>query len=401
MAKSTFYRNGRFTRRTLPNGQMRSDLVMEKLPLQTFDGGVRKHQQFRDDFLSLMEPQGHLGPSQKLLHLLEHLQGRPRSMAEGCGICDEAYWNVLDMLEDHIGDNTVIQNVLVQDFIDIEPPTELRTDLEKFLQEATTIKKRLKRSGIDLDVDRTCHSVLMGHLAVSLRTKLVQSNGCRGAKKTSCILDGLRQYLGDIKEAEEHALPLRKPCEPAEDPTVFITNPGTKLPVRISLHPAVNEVDKSSDEHLKEIRACHLCNMETHVAVNCLIYPTIQKRLRRVLKLQICLLCLRGGHQAKSCPKRKKATLQDLRSRSAPPDRLQRCIRLQTQQGSSSQPDAHNHGTKWRSRKFYTKAVIPEEIRRPGTHEFCENRYIASGYAEKLKHQRTKRHNPPDDHLFR
>ncbi|KAH7676047.1 Pao retrotransposon peptidase family protein-like protein [Aphelenchoides avenae] len=221
MAKSTFYRNGRFTRRTLPNGQMRSDLVMEKLPLRPFDGDVRTYQQFRDDFLSLMEPQAHLGPSQKLQHLLEHLQGRPRSMAEGYGICDEAYWNVLDMLEDHFGDNVVIQNVLAQDLVDIQPPTELRTDLEKFLREATTTKKRLKRSGIDIDEDHTYHSVLMGHLPVQLRIMLIQSYGCRGAKKISCVLDGLRQYLSDIKEAEEHALPLRKPCEPAEDPTVL------------------------------------------------------------------------------------------------------------------------------------------------------------------------------------
>ncbi|KAH7673197.1 Zinc knuckle family protein [Aphelenchoides avenae] len=391
-AKSTFYRNGRFTRRTLPNGQLRSDLVMEKLPLRPFDGDVRKYHQFRDDFLSLMEPQAHLGPSQKLQHLLEHLQGRPRSMAEGYGICEEAYWNVLDMLEDHFGDNTVIQNVLVQDFVDIQPPTELRMDLEKFLQEATTIQKRLKRSGIDLDEDRTYNLVLMGHLPVQLRIKLIQSYGCRGAKKISCVLDGLRQYLSDIKEAEEHALPLRKPCEPAEDPTVLQQHqPGNEATgahlasceerqqdtpsevdvdsVTQSVQPAVNEMDKSSDDRLKEIRACQLCNMESHVAANCLIYPTIQKRLRRVLKLQICLLCLRGGHQAKSCPKRKK----------------QPC-KICGHGQHHRIPDAHNPGTKWRFQKFYPKAVIPEEIRRPGTHESCESRYSASGYAEKLEH---------------
>ncbi|KAH7696367.1 Zinc knuckle family protein, partial [Aphelenchoides avenae] len=330
ISKSTFYRNGRFTRHTLPIEAIRTEHGMEKLPMRPFGGDIREYHQFRDSFLNGIESQPHLRPFQKLQHLHELLEETPRSCAEGYGICDVAYWEVLNMLEAHYGDNTIIQNTLRQDFVDMPPPTERPADLSKFLEEAVTLIGRLKRTGLDVDKNELYCSLLVGHLPVPTRLKLIQSYGCRRATKVSCVLDGLRQYLSDIKEAEERALTLRKPCKPAEDPPEPNHHqsgheesgaPHTLCERRQQDAPSdadidsvtqpteteVNTVDNSSDDRLKERRTCPLCGL-LHLAANCFMYPTIQKRLRRVLKLKICLLCLREGHKADVCPRRKKST---------------------------------------------------------------------------------------------
>ena len=54
MAKSAFYRNSQFTRRTFPNGWKPEPIVMDKLPLEAFNGDVRHYHQFRDDFVHLI-----------------------------------------------------------------------------------------------------------------------------------------------------------------------------------------------------------------------------------------------------------------------------------------------------------------------------------------------------------
>ncbi|KAH7671517.1 Zinc knuckle family protein, partial [Aphelenchoides avenae] len=329
IAKSAFYRKSRFTRRIVPSGAKCEPLVMEKLPLRTFDGDVREYNEFRDDFINLIELQPHLSPQQKLQHLLAHLAGEPRAAAEGFELVPENYCVVLDLLEASYGDEGVIRNTLMRDFGYIPQPTEQPAELEKFVQNATTVTRRLKRCDIDVDDTDTFYSLLMGHLPVPIRLKLIQSYGCRGTKKVSCVLDGLRQYLSDIKEAEKYALSLR-PTEPAEDPAVLRQHPpghGEPGPPStpcerpqqdtppeaddvIITEPAetsASAVNNSCNDHLQERRTCPLCSL-VHQAANCFMYPTIQKRLRRVLKLKICLLCLRGGHRAEVCPKRKKNT---------------------------------------------------------------------------------------------
>ncbi|KAH7717938.1 Zinc knuckle family protein [Aphelenchoides avenae] len=293
MAKSAFYRNSRFTCRNLPNGVKWEPLVMEKLPLRTFDGDVREYNEFRDDFVNLIELQTHLSPQQKLQHLLDHLAGEPRAAAEGFGLSQESYCDVLDWLEGRYGDKGVIRNTLMQDFAHIPQPTEEPVDLKKFLQNADTVIRRLRRCGIDVDDKEIYHSLLMGHLPLSLRLKLIQGNGCRGTKKVSNVLDGLRQYLSDIKEAEEH-----QQDTPQEVDDASVTE---------SAETSASTVQVSSDDRLKERRTCPLCG-DLHQAANCTSYPTIQKRLRRVLKLKICLLCLREGHLASVCPRRTKSS---------------------------------------------------------------------------------------------
>ncbi|KAH7725565.1 Protein CDH-12 [Aphelenchoides avenae] len=326
MAKSAFYRNATFTRR--PGAY--ANLVLEELQLRNFDGDIREYNEFRDNFLTLVGSDTSLAPTQKLQHLLKHLEGTPHSRAEGYGLCDVAYWEVLDMLECSYGDQQIIRNTLLQDFVDIPPPADRREDLTRFHDEATKVAKRLKRVDIDVDKDSNLYPHLMGLLPLPLRFKLIQGYGCRGANKCSCLLDSLHQYISDTKEAEEYVLFLRRPSKPAEDPPALnhrqfgqeesspppTTSEGCQQvtpseadvdSVTHSVESTVNVVDKnSSNDHLKERRTCPLCGIVTHFAANCFMYPTIQKRLRRVLKLKICLLCLRGGHRAEVCPKRKK-----------------------------------------------------------------------------------------------
>ncbi|KAH7721642.1 Zinc knuckle family protein [Aphelenchoides avenae] len=58
-----------------------------------------------------------------------------------------------------------------------------------------------------------------------------------------------------------------------------------------------------ADEHLQGRRTCPLCGL-LHPATDCTVYVTTKMRLRRVQRLKLCILCLREGLPAASCPRR-------------------------------------------------------------------------------------------------
>ncbi|KAH7693220.1 hypothetical protein AAVH_39746 [Aphelenchoides avenae] len=98
-AKTAFYRNSRFVRRTYPDGALPPSMVLKTFPLEVFEGDVRSYPEFRENFLELIESQAHFSPQQKLQHLVNHLKGAPLHMAKGFGFSDGSYCEVIELLE--------------------------------------------------------------------------------------------------------------------------------------------------------------------------------------------------------------------------------------------------------------------------------------------------------------
>ncbi|KAH7713898.1 Zinc knuckle family protein [Aphelenchoides avenae] len=327
---SAFYRKAKYQRR--PPGSIlastasgTSTPIAIEMILAPFDGtDIRKYPEFRDGFLSIVENVPHLQPHHKLQYLSLCLRGDARQLVSEplLLMSDDYYWTIIELLEERYGNEVKLKQLLAQDLLQLHSPEDNVESLIGFHTKATSIVGRLKYLGRDVE-DDAYYDRLMSRVPAPLRLKLIQSYGCRGKRSVRSVLAGIRQYINDLKEVEQVTFedievldgsPLicrpepvdsdRSPT-PSEDGREDSTSESDGNSSDEHSAPTATAAPAVEDERLTERRTCPLCGL-LHLAANCFMYPTIQQRLRRVLKLKICLLCLREGHPASMCPRRTK-----------------------------------------------------------------------------------------------
>ncbi|KAH7698672.1 hypothetical protein AAVH_34231, partial [Aphelenchoides avenae] len=204
-----FYRNATYTRDT---NNAAPPLVLAELPIEPLDGEIRQYPAFRNRFLEIVESHPDLQPRHKLQYLLQHLRGEPHRFASGLQLTDDNYFVVVDKLEEDYGNQDMLRNMLLAEFINLRPPSNEVADLHRFHSEAFRVTSELKQLGDDVDASHVYEQILMGHLSEELRFTLIKVYGCRLEKSVSAILDGIRSYASDRLMAMNSGISWRPPA---------------------------------------------------------------------------------------------------------------------------------------------------------------------------------------------
>ncbi|KAH7706731.1 Zinc knuckle family protein [Aphelenchoides avenae] len=391
---SAFYRNATYHRgidSTAP------PLVLKELPIEPFDGDIRRYPAFRDRFLDVVESQPDLAPRSKLLYLLQYLRGEPYRFASGMQLTDANYFIVVDRLEEQYGDKYRLRQLLAQDFVAMRPPAGGVADLHRFHDEAFRITMELRTLGENIDETVIYEQTLMAKLPPKLKEEIVRNSEYRRVKTVTSILDGLREYarLLDLVNNSGilfHPPAAARPDAPSQEQSSPPANSTSKCRSEELLATAeqpttcaTTVVATSVAQQPQGRRTCPFCS-HPHVAADCGRYTTINQRLRRSQKLRLCLCCLSEGHRADSCPRRTKDSCalcgsekhhravcraDANRARSRTLRRNSKCAK----QGSTvdpkrSDPKRHSRNTlKERSvnREVTTAATTATKPRQPGT----------------------------------
>ncbi|KAH7694478.1 Pao retrotransposon peptidase family protein-like, partial [Aphelenchoides avenae] len=324
-SESAFYRNATYNR-SCDNDAVPPPFVLMEPPIEPFDGDVRKYPRFRDRFVDIIEAQPNLEPRHKLMYLIQYLRGEPLHLADRLQYTDENYFAVIDLLEERYGDKHRLKNLLIQDLIDHPPPPSTKlSDMTRFHDDIFQLVSDLRPfRGTHMDEPSDpLAEVLLGKLPFGIRWRLFKEAACT----TDLNLDGLLSGLNHlIRQTRLAAFP--GPCFTAdgrsdEDPDTICRKEKDASSSHTSNDDSLAEsmdgsyeekVDEaaeltavaenaSTEEHLKERRTCPLCGL-LHTAARCTSFTTINRRLRRIQKLELCLLCLREGHRAVTCPRR-------------------------------------------------------------------------------------------------
>ncbi|KAH7722491.1 Pao retrotransposon peptidase family protein [Aphelenchoides avenae] len=316
--ESAFYRNAKCVRSHL--GPAPPSFVPMEPSLDPFDGDVRKYPRFRDRFLLITEAQPNLAPRYKLLYLLQHLRGEPLLLADQPRLSDANYFDIIDLLEERYGDKSRLKQLLLQDLHDLSPPRSTQlSDMTRFHDAAFRIVNDLEL--LFSEEEMTCYNemltdTLLRKLPEAVHSFLYASIISEHDCSVHNMLSGLRHILS--RTCSRSA--TRRPCE---DPDIFCRKHDEASSSHTSCDNSLaesldgsyaEELDEApehaavaanafTDKHLQERRTCPLCGL-LHTAARCISFMTINRRMRRIQKLELCLLCLREGHRAVTCPRR-------------------------------------------------------------------------------------------------
>ncbi|KAH7712564.1 Pao retrotransposon peptidase family protein [Aphelenchoides avenae] len=316
-AETAFYRNSRFTRRTYPDGALPPSLVIKTLPLDAFDGDFRSYPEFRDNFLELIESQPHLSSQQKLQHLLNHLKGAPLQMAKGFGLSEGSYCEVIELLEARYGDETVLQNLLLQDLVALDSPAARPSDLAAFHRDALQIYQRLKRAGMDMDGNPVCNQLVLGKLPHTIKLKVMEKADEKGRIPTSVQLKEILAHVSSLQRLQTAGLTFTAPSSKGNNhsrsrPNSRQASPspahGNGANYRPNYNTGTYVADTENTYVISKQQRRQLCAFcgEPHWSAKCTVYPTVTKRVRRLELLKQCFFCLGGGHWSRACPHRSK-----------------------------------------------------------------------------------------------
>ncbi|KAH7724126.1 Pao retrotransposon peptidase family protein-like protein [Aphelenchoides avenae] len=313
---TSFYRNANFVRRTGPDGAMPANLVLKELPLKPFDGDIRSYPEFRDNFLSLIESQAHLGPQQKLQHLMNYLKGAPLKMAEGFGFSDDSYFEVIELLEATYGDKTVIQNLLLQDLVDMQKPSGKLEDLSTFHANARQLFQRLRRNGQNMSENVVVQQILLGKLPSTVLEKVLEKTEPGQGVSPFVILDQLLAHINAMKRKQTAGLALISATPRGATNNHPRSNSRTRSPGpphgnggNNNRPPYNNGAYAAEAEHTyaasrQPVRdVCAFCG-KGHWTSRCTKYTTRAMRLNRMRTLNLCFICLDRSHWVGVCPRR-------------------------------------------------------------------------------------------------
>ncbi|KAH7703885.1 Zinc knuckle family protein [Aphelenchoides avenae] len=305
-AASAFYGKATFHRDTTSTSQ----LVLKDLPIEPFEGNIRRYPAFRNRFLDVIEGHQQMPPRHKLQYLLQFLRGEPYQLANNFQLTDENYYAVINTLEERYGNEDVIRSLLMADLIALRAPSQTVQDLRRFHDEAFRITTDLKQLGDDVDANRLYSETLMAKLSPTVKLELIRNSTYVAEKTISSILSGLQKYTQQLEIAATTGLlwtqlSVGNSCPPPGRRTP--TRPGSPHPIKSNRAPYAGYGAEAEDvpkaDSRQDRKKCALCDL-SHWASKCIIYRSIKKRYNRIKKLGLCFLCLRGNHWVEKCPQR-------------------------------------------------------------------------------------------------
>ncbi|KAH7678376.1 Pao retrotransposon peptidase family protein, partial [Aphelenchoides avenae] len=333
--QSAFYRNANYTRTTRTTAP---PLVLSELPISKFSGDIRSYPMFRSRFLKTIGERPDLDPCEKFQYLIQHLDGEPLRIANGYFLTDDNYFKFLDRLEDQYGDTATLATLLARDFFTMKPVGQTTRDMQRFHEEALRLSDQMEQLGQDVNTNIIWRHILLSKIQLPLRIKIAENLG--KDPMTARIQEILKHIIAyarlvekceafipwNTDEGDSRRRGLRHRPDSCSTSCSASTGVADHSSVADSseasgsqrhegpeimhdattrgIQRAAEAVDITmADQHLHARQTCPLCGL-LHSAADCTVYDTTNQRLRRAMKLNLCLLCLREGHPAVSCPRR-------------------------------------------------------------------------------------------------
>ncbi|KAH7670047.1 Pao retrotransposon peptidase family protein-like, partial [Aphelenchoides avenae] len=178
-------------------------LVLKEIPIEPFEGDIRKYPTFRARFLETMNSYQDLEPRHRLQYLLQYLKGTPRKLFEPFPLTDEYYWTAIDFLEERYGNKYRIRTLLQGDILALSAPSKRVEDLQKFHDSAFSAMQVLKQIDYDVDTQDVYGTSVLSKLPDDIRREIVRHPRYTEEKPLSVILAALRQYLNEMSTVEE------------------------------------------------------------------------------------------------------------------------------------------------------------------------------------------------------
>ncbi|KAH7709448.1 hypothetical protein AAVH_23288 [Aphelenchoides avenae] len=311
---SAFYRTATCT---LSTSAKLPPLVLTELPIPKFSGDVRTYPVFKNRFLKTVGGRSDLEPQHKFQYLLQFLDGEPLHLANGYLIANRNYFKLLGRLKGRYGDKATLAALFFQEFVNLAPAGWDVRDLRRFHDEALCLRDEMEEVGQDADGNIAWRYMLISKMPKPLRCKIHQKLGKDPlATPVQEILARLSDHVRILKKAEialswEDAVPPSDADSSLADDTSELSGRPCREGPEFTAVETASDVQRVAasvastiaDEQLQERRTCPLCG-QLHSAADCSVYDTNNRRQRRALKLNLCLLCLREGHPAVSCPRR-------------------------------------------------------------------------------------------------
>ncbi|KAH7664925.1 Pao retrotransposon peptidase family protein-like protein, partial [Aphelenchoides avenae] len=214
---SDFYRNATFHRAAV-SSTAPAPLVLKELPIAPFEGDVRLYPKFRNRFLDVVEAHPKLAPRHKLQYLLQFLRGEPHRLANNFQITDANYFTVVNLLEKRYGNVDMMRNLLMQNLIQIRPPTQSVADLRRFHDEAFRVAVDLKQLGDNVDANRLYEQTLMAKLPSALKIELIRHSDYAEKKTVTSILEGISKYTQILELTAASGVLWSAPSGPSIQP---------------------------------------------------------------------------------------------------------------------------------------------------------------------------------------
>ena len=267
---------------------------LPKLSLAKFKGEVTKWNTFWDSFESAIHNNNDISKIDKFNYLNSLLEGTALRAIQGLTLTGANYDAAIEILRDRFGQPQQIITAHMDELLKIPASTGDRLSSLRFIYDKISVHVRALAS---LGVSSDQYGSLLIPIVLSKMPGDIRLQIARQTKKDAWKIDDLLQIIKFELEAREISEATKSSEKPGL-PTISHKRDGTKPPQSPTGRSLVVESDDNNTNHAKI--NCAYCNA-LHYSASCEKVKDPEARRKILGQSGRCFICLRKGHQAKSC----------------------------------------------------------------------------------------------------
>lgn len=267
---------------------------LPKLLLAKFKGEVTKWNTFWDSFKSAIHDNNDISKIDKFNYLNSLLEGTALRAIQGLTLTEANYDAAVEILRDRFGQPQQIITAHMDEVQKIPASTGDRPSSLRFIYDKISVHVRTLAS---LGVSSDQYGSLLIPIILSKTPGDIRLQIARQGKKDAWKIDDLLQIIKFEIEARE----MSEATKSSEKPGLLMTShkrDGTKSPLSPTAKSLLIE---SRDPNTTQVRInCAYCN-GLHYSASCEKVKDPETRRQILGQSGRCFICLRKGHQVKSC----------------------------------------------------------------------------------------------------
>lgn len=262
-----------------------SNVKLPRLEIMKFNGEFTKWQTFYDSFEAAVEKNQSLSNIEKFNYLRSYLGNDAYNCIAGLSLTNENYIQALDLLKERYGNKQKIITSHVNELLEMDICGNDTKKIRQFYDNIESHVRSLQGIGVDgKEYGTVLAPVIMNKMPGEFRLAI-----SRGLSETN------EWDLTKLLDLMQRELRARETCasDQRDGKREFYTGSG--------LH--VNQRRQSSISQ-KPGLSCVFCR-GNHWSDKCGVVSDPTARKEHLKKNKLCFLCLRGGHDSRSCKKTK------------------------------------------------------------------------------------------------
>ena len=255
---------------------------LPKLSLCTFSGNILNWQTFIDSFNAAIENNESLSGIQKFQYLKAQLSGEAARTIEGLALTNANYKHAVELLKKRYGQSHKITAAYMKALWDIPKPSANTNELRQFYDTLESYIRGLEAQGKSADsFGDLLVPIVLDKLPCPTKQQLARDHGT-----AEWTLPDLRTALSNEIEALE-----------AGNNVTSSTGYTATSSSAYDFTPDATATFLTDSKPLR--KACAFCK-GSHYPVECSIFTSLDERLAKIRKEQLCFNCL-GRHKIKDC----------------------------------------------------------------------------------------------------